>query len=400
MPRPFHNSPRPDEPLPEALVVELVDMLYVNVRPVVALGVLTLVVGGGIAVADSDATVAAATLAGVLLTLVRVLTFVAYRRRVAGGPMTVAEASVWERRFGLGSAAIAAAVGALCARVVVMDDGLSGLLAMGLMFGYASSIVARLAIRPWICVASLVLTTAPSILAFGAHIQRAGHHSLMAVCGVEAFVIVACAASCLATLTQIRDMTLRQLFAKRELALLAGRDALTGLLNRSQLPARFAQGLAEAGRAGALVAIHCLDLDRFKAVNDSFGHATGDALLQAVADRLVRTVRTEDTVARLGGDEFIVIQTGIREADQAQLLAERITHIVGALYTLDGQPVEVGVSVGIALAPKDGIEFDRLSSRADAALYQAKRERRGLAFWGEAETRVPANGGAVAASLG
>lgn len=400
MPRSFQTPP--SEPLPEAIFVELVDMLFVTVQPVVALGVVILVIGGGIAVAKDDAVVAAATIACGLITPVRVMSMLAYRRRVAAGPLNGGEARVWARRYAFGGLAMAAAVGALSARVLVMDDALLGMLALGLLFGYASSSVARVASRPWICVASLMLATAPSILAFGAHIQGVGGFPAVAVCAVQAFLVAEYAVSCLAAVTQIHRMTLRQLTAKRELALVAGRDALTGLPNRSQLQGRFARGLAEAGRTGDIVAIHCLDLDQFKAVNDRFGHATGDSLLQAVAERLLRTVRTQDTVARLGGDEFVVIQTGVRDAEQAMLLAERIIRLVGAPYTIEGRLAEIGVSVGIALAPQDGIEFDRLSSRADAALYRAKRGRRGHVFWGEAETCAPVRGAGaeVAASLG
>ena len=122
-------------------------------------------------------------------------------------------------------------------------------------------------------------------------------------------------------------------------------------------------------------------------MNDSLGRPAGDALLQAVAERLARALRAEDTAARMSGDEFVVIQTAIRDADQALLLAERIIETIGARYQIDGREVEIGVSFGIALAPRDGIDLDQLTSRADTALHQAKREKRPVVFWGEGADR-------------
>ncbi len=130
--------------------------------------------------------------------------------------------------------------------------------------------------------------------------------------------------------------------------------------------------------------MHALDLDRFKPVNDRFGHPVGDALLQVVAMRLGNILRTGDTAARLGGDEFIVLQTGFRNLDEARALGERIVRIVGAPYHLGEHDVQIGVSVGIALAPRDGLAMDVLTACADKALYAAKRDGRGcVVVWGD-----------------
>jgi diguanylate cyclase (GGDEF)-like protein len=150
------------------------------------------------------------------------------------------------------------------------------------------------------------------------------------------------------------------------------------------LRTRFDDALTAINRSDRLFAVHCLDLNRFKSVNDNYGHPMGDALLQAVAGRLSRTIAASDTVARTGGDEFVVIQTGIRQPGEARFLAQRIIKAVSLPYSLHEQEIQIGVSIGIAVAPRDGNELDQIVSRADAALYQAKRDAGArVVFWGD-----------------
>ena len=112
----------------------------------------------------------------------------------------------------------------------------------------------------------------------------------------------------------------------------------------------------------------CLDLDRFKAVNDTLGHPGGDALLRAVAGRLAGALREGDVVARLGGDEFVVLQASHEQPRKAEALARRLVEELGAPYEVAGRPVAIGVSVGIALAPEHGASPDDLLKNADLAL--------------------------------
>jgi diguanylate cyclase (GGDEF)-like protein len=128
---------------------------------------------------------------------------------------------------------------------------------------------------------------------------------------------------------------------------------------------------------GASFALHWIDLDRFKEVNDGLGHPVGDALLKSVAKRLRNIVREPDIVARLGGDEFALIQTGIATPAQAARLANRIVKSISEPHYILGHDVSVGASVGVALAPRDGTTADDLIKRADVALYEAKQAGRG-----------------------
>ena len=158
---------------------------------------------------------------------------------------------------------------------------------------------------------------------------------------------------------------------------LARLDPLTGLPNRLLLRERLAEALARLQRNGEACALLLIDLDRFKPVNDTLGHPIGDALLAKVADRLRSTVRPTDTVARIGGDEFIILQTGIREAADTQALARRLVDLIGRTYMVEGHLLTIGASVGVALAPADGENADKLLKNADLALYRAKLDGRG-----------------------
>jgi diguanylate cyclase (GGDEF)-like protein len=157
-------------------------------------------------------------------------------------------------------------------------------------------------------------------------------------------------------------------------------DSLTGLPNRELLMDRLTQALAHAARTSTSVAVILLDLDHFKAINDSLGHPMGDKVLSEVARRLQSMVRDEDTVARLGGDEFIVLLTDIGNRDEA---LKNATHIVDKIYTqlspaysIDGNNLIVTPSTGIAIYPEDGEDADLLIKHADTALYQAKGQGR------------------------
>ena len=153
-------------------------------------------------------------------------------------------------------------------------------------------------------------------------------------------------------------------------------DALTDLPNRVLLNERLEHALTRV-RRGEIVAVHLLDLDHFKTVNDTLGHPAGDKLLKMVTKRLQELVRETDTVARMGGDEFAVLQVAIGQPADATALALRIIEAVSAPYTIDGQQVVIGTSVGIAVGPADGMSPDQLIRNSDLALYRAKADGRG-----------------------
>jgi diguanylate cyclase (GGDEF)-like protein len=158
---------------------------------------------------------------------------------------------------------------------------------------------------------------------------------------------------------------------------LAAHDQLTGLPNRALLADRLRQALAAACRSGAQVAMLCLDLDHFKTVNDTLGHAAGDLLLRMVTERLRARLRESDTLARIGGDEFAVIMPEVQQPREVEIVATRLIEAIRAPFMLDGQQTFIGLSLGIALGEGD-VAAGELTKQADMALYQAKDEGRGV----------------------
>lgn len=153
----------------------------------------------------------------------------------------------------------------------------------------------------------------------------------------------------------------------------AHHDALTGLPNRALLRDRLDQVLAMAERSGEIAGLLFLDLDGFKRVNDTRGHAAGDCLLQCVAARLTDCLRAQDTVARLGGDEFVVLLPGLHAAGDAAAIAGKVAAALAAPVTVEGHALSVTASVGISLFPSDGRDADTLLKNADSAMYRSKQ---------------------------
>jgi diguanylate cyclase (GGDEF)-like protein len=159
---------------------------------------------------------------------------------------------------------------------------------------------------------------------------------------------------------------------QRRVSYLARFDPLTGLINRFMFSDRLQNAIARARRDGGLVSLMFLDLDEFKAVNDRFGHATGDALLKQVAERLDAAVRESDTVARIGGDEFTVVLEGNQRVEDAGHVATKILRALEVPYDVAGNQLHITASIGIALYPIDGEDADGLLRDADIAMYSAK----------------------------
>ncbi|HJU32711.1 MAG TPA: PAS-domain containing protein, partial [Hyphomicrobiaceae bacterium] len=164
--------------------------------------------------------------------------------------------------------------------------------------------------------------------------------------------------------------------SEAKITYMALHDTLTNLPNRVLLNERLDDALRRVKR-GEVVAALLLDLDQFKAVNDTLGHPAGDKLLVLVADRLRAILRDTETIARMGGDEFAIVQAGVTQPADVTALAHRVIEVIGAPYAIEGQQVVIGTSIGIALAPADGETPDQLIRNADLALYRAKADGRG-----------------------
>ncbi|MGH8731535.1 MAG: putative bifunctional diguanylate cyclase/phosphodiesterase, partial [Burkholderiales bacterium] len=184
------------------------------------------------------------------------------------------------------------------------------------------------------------------------------------------------AGSALKMLGVLQDITARKESEERT-RFLADHDELTGLPNRSLFKQSLAQAIQRAGRSGKFLSVLFLDLDRFKNINDSLGHETGDEVLRAVAERLSGCVRQVDVVARFGGDEFAVLMEGLMAEDQAGAVARKIIDALAKPLVLAGRQYRPGASIGISTYPSDGRDVLSLQKNADIAMYRAKDEGRG-----------------------
>ena len=186
-----------------------------------------------------------------------------------------------------------------------------------------------------------------------------------------------------------RDVTDRKR-AEERIHVLAFQDALTELPNRVLFRDRFEQATARADRARTKVALLFLDLDNFKTINDSLGHAVGDALLRMVASRLRQCVRDTDTISRQGGDEFLIMLADLPDAEAATPVAQKLQEQFQVPFAIEGNELTTSVSVGISFCPDDGEDFDTLLKKADTAMYRAKEAGRNTYRFFDAHMNVEA----------
>ena len=179
--------------------------------------------------------------------------------------------------------------------------------------------------------------------------------------------------------------------SEEHLTYLAQYDHLTGLVNRTLFRDRVVQAMARTKRMQQPIGLMLLDLDRFKAVNDTFGHDMGDELLKSVAERLKICVREVDTVARMGGDEFTIILEGVSSEQNILAVATRITESIAAPFELKGHHLSIGVSIGITIYPQDDHSIDELLKHADTAMYRAKQQGGSAFHLHKASRNHPAN---------
>ena len=319
--------------LPKPIFAEFVGIVFTSLPPVILIGVTLTAVGVLVAAKEQDLIVCGLVALGIVVTAGRVLLILAYRRkaRLEG----IQDPAPWERCYAIGAYGFAVVLGAFNLRAIALGDPMIAMLITSVMFGYGAGIVARLAVRPITCVISLGLAVAPTCVGYIIYAAKAGDYYITAMYACQALLLLTFAAAGTEAMGHIYRTTLQQLLTRQDLTMLAGQDALTGLPNRTLLRARLNEGIVQTRRDGTLLAFHCLDLDHFKSVNDNLGHATGDALLKLVAERLASVSRIGDTVARTGGDEFVVLQIGIRHEDEAALFAHRIVRALSTPFTIE-----------------------------------------------------------------
>jgi len=369
---------RVSTPLPEPVYRDMIASLFTMAVPVAGMGTLVVIAGTLMAIEHRDWFMAALTAAMVLVTGIRLALFHVYGRRTCVAWPELADIVRWEARYASGSYVFAALLGAMSVAALRHHAPLNHMVIVSLVFTFGAGVVARISCRPRICTVSVLLAAVPTVAALAVHVSlHDGRHWHGQYFIVEALLVALVTALSLETVRHLYRSSVEQLTARHDLAYLVRKDVLTGLPNRLLLRERFDSSIKTSIASHSSMALHFLDLDGFKSVNDKYGHPVGDRLLCEVGLRLAGAVRSKDTVARLGGDEFVVIQEGINHDDEAKMLARRVIKQLSQPYLIDGHSLEISASIGIAIAPHDGTDFDELANRADAALYWSKREGKG-----------------------
>lgn len=363
---------RPRRQISACTYLELVRSLFGTLVPSTIMAVLFIVTASlCCGHATSSLPFALGTL-GSAIAIIRVGVVVMLRALVARRGLELARAQLLESIFAAAYLSFALVFGLFAAACVSGCAIADQMVIAALVVGYGAGAAAGVSLRPWIGVPALAISVTPTVLVSVA----AGDPPHLLLAFVMSGLMAGGIASMLGRYrAQVDMIELRQRFAS-----LARTDPLTGLANRLALEDGFLQAVAVCG--GRDVVLHCFDLDRFKPVNDHYGHVTGDLLLQAVAQRLTRLLRAGDLAVRLGGDEFAVMQTHVDHPDQAELLARRIARSLAEPYAIEGHEIRIGASVGSASGMDHGPDLARLLSAADKALYQVKnggREPRALA---------------------
>lgn len=374
----------------DPVYMEVIGGLYGTTVPAILAGTVQAMVGAITTFETRDAPTAILTGMGIIVAIARIVGIFAFRRRAAQKPpLGRSEAAIWERRYIAGSIATALILGVFAARSIVLGDAICSVMAIGIGFGFGAGVVARLSLRPLAALLDLVVLAGPAIVVtlMQPDIRHVGLGVLITIYTMASFEMVR-----LSFNASIEQITLKRKFEE-----LARSDPMTGVFNRSVLATDLPKMLAD--QAGRMVAVHAIDLDRFKEANDRFGHPVGDALLKQVAGRLQSLAAGGDLLVRMGGDEFVLVQRSVESPTDAETMAQRIVRAIGAPYQVDGDTIDLGVSVGVAVAPEDGRTVEALLSRSDKALYRAKENRGSYIFARDLRTPGPSSAVPEAAEL-
>ncbi|WP_288486435.1 GGDEF domain-containing protein [uncultured Novosphingobium sp.] len=276
------------------------------------------------------------------------------------------EAARLEARFALPYIGFALVMSVFCGLVFRASQPELHMITVCLAVGYCAGVAANCGLRPRLAITSIVLAMAP-IIVFSLLKEEATYAAM-------AIVILALIGGAVRSMIVRYDESQTEIAARISSVSMARSDVLTSLPNRLALREFFTARIAQSA-PGTQMAVHYLDLDGFKPVNDRYGHAAGDQVLLAVAGRLRNTVRHTDMVARLGGDEFAIVQLGITNEEEAHGLAWRVRDVIQQPFQIDSFSISLTTSIGTVLNFDQGASLDALLRLADAQLYGVKRAR-------------------------
>ncbi|OJY63558.1 MAG: hypothetical protein BGP16_01350 [Sphingobium sp. 66-54] len=348
----------------EAVEIELIRSLFDAFVPSAIMTVLFLIGGVLIVEATGDPVLLLLLIGGSFASAVRPWTAWSLAPVARRQSLTFEQAKTLERRFAWPYYAFAAILGLFGVRVMLLPIPEGHMIVVCLLMGYAAGVAAGMGLRPRIANISMIVSLLPASI------------TAMMVGNILYQATGLLAASFLAggvySLRGRHERAGKDIMLRLAFANLARQDALTALPNRVALREWFDEQIVTGGARG-LIAVHYVDLDGFKPINDSYGHPVGDALLTAVGKRITHAIRASDMAARLGGDEFAVVQYGIETETEAQYLAERLAEAIAQPFQIEGHALRISTSLGYVVKEAGADGLDDLLGLADKALYASKR---------------------------
>lgn len=357
------------ERLSDGTYVELVQSLFDHTVPALIMTLCYAATGAYLIARTDDFILVALYFLGIVASAARLGMLFGLRPTIRAAGVGINVAIACERRFGAAYVAFAAAFGIFCARAYWIVDIDLHIPLVAIVIGYAAGVAATVALRLWISVTSVLIAVLPMIFVswFEPGFPHWGTGILMALFlagGVKSMI-------------QRYGETAAQITMRRLMESLARQDDLTGLPNRLVLRERFEQIAARADES-ELIALHCVDINQLDPVNEMYGHMAGDALLKAVAQRLRRVVRGDNLVIHLNGDDFVVIQPGLADSKEADLLAHQIVATLDKSYAVAGEDIIITANIGYSVDMQRGADLERLLIAAERALTTGKRGASGV----------------------
>lgn len=348
---------------PEAVEIELIRSLFHAFIPSSVMTIGFTAAGAVIVMKTGDMILLGLLVCGVVASSARLIVAWRLSARAHRPDLGLAQARRLERRFALPYLGFALLLGLFGLRAFLLPFADVHMLTICLLIGYCAGVAVGMGSRLWIAVPSMLVSTVPAALA--ALLVPDPLYTVMS--GLVAALLTAGTHS----LRSRHDRSVKDIGLRLAFAHLARKDALTALPNRIALREWYEEKVAMGG--AGLIAVHYIDLNGFKPVNDSYGHPVGDALLAIVGKRIARTIRASDIAARLGGDEFAVIQYGLHSVREAELLAQRLSDAIARPFRVDGHAIRISTGLGYVVADGRDEDLDHLLTLADRALYASKR---------------------------
>ncbi|MFK0333816.1 diguanylate cyclase domain-containing protein [Rhizobium sp. NPDC090275] len=345
----------------------LVSELAQTTSPTTVMGLTILIFGLFSYATVADPHLLVATVLGTAASFAKVVIMHRQVRSNGGFVKTRVETDRWEISHASVTAVVAASVAALSVMMFRSIDLHLHMLAAALLLGYSAGVASRVSVRPKIAASAITIAAVPTIISAALvgdtpHLILAGMFSVFFAAGMQ-------------SVWHVYTTARRQIVLALEMASHARQDGLTALPNRFSMQETFR---SYQKSLGTLVGVHCFDLDGFKAINDRLGHSGGDELLRTVAGRLRSLVTLPNVAARFGGDEFVILQVGITTPREVAEFAEKTAAELVLPYSIFGEEVSIGVSLGYTISSADEANLDDMVRLADLASYRAKRRGGGI----------------------